>query len=731
MVQVPHLRLVAADAATHEAWLAQLAPLYAADDLARLRSAVEQAVADYAGRVRPGGESLADHALATAVILAELKLDPETLAAAILCHDLALQTDGGEALRQRHGKVVIELAEGVLRMDEIGALSSREATGDKPQQQAAQLESLRKMLLAMVQDVRVVLIKLADHMQDLRHAVQTPDTPHARETAALTRDIFAPLANRLGVWTLKWELEDLAFRVLEPQTYKQIARLLDEKRVDRTRYIDNVKAILKGELTRAGIEAEVSGRPKHIYSIYKKMDRKGLDFEALRDVRAVRVLVKDVKDCYAALGLVHHLWSPIPREFDDYIAKPKSNNYRSLHTAVIGPEGKAVEVQIRTHDMHQHSEYGVAAHWRYKEQTRHDEGYDDKIAWLRQILEWKDEVRDAGELAEQFKTGLFDDTVYVLTPQGRVIDLPRGATPVDFAYHVHTELGHRCRGAKVDGVMVPLNTPLANGQQVEILSAKQGGPSRDWLNPALGFLKSQGGRTKVRQWFNRQNFETSVAQGRAVLEKELQRQGMTSANLDTLAATLGYDKLNDLLADIGRGLVGPKQIGDGLRPPEPELAAPPVVTPAPRRATKPGGGSVLVVGVDRLLTVPARCCRPAPPEPIIGFVTRGRGVTVHRASCVNVKRLDPERRVTAEWGDARGATFATEISVEAVDRTGLLRDISEVLSRERINVTATSTQTTDQVARMRFTVEIADVPQLNRVLGLIRDVKGVVRASRR
>lgn len=731
MVQVPHLRLVADDTATHDAWLAQLSPLYSAADLARVRSAVTQAVADYAGRVRPGGESLADHALATAVILAELKLDPETLTAAILCHDLPLQTDGGEGLRKRHGKAVMELAEGVLRMDEIGALSSREVAGDKPQHQAAQLESLRKMLLAMVQDVRVVLIKLADHMQDLRYAVQTPDTPHARATAALTRDIFAPLANRLGVWTLKWELEDLAFRVLEPQTYKGIARLLDEKRVDRTRYIDNVKATLKEELARAGIEADVSGRPKHIYSICKKMERKGLDFEALRDVRAVRVLVKDVKDCYAALGLVHHLWSPIPREFDDYIAKPKSNNYRSLHTAVIGPEGKAVEVQIRTHDMHQHSEFGVAAHWRYKEQTRHDEGYDDKIAWLRQILEWKDEVRDAGELAEQFKTGLFDDTVYVLTPQGRVIDLPRGSTPVDFAYHVHTELGHRCRGAKVDGVMVPLNTPLANGQQVEILSAKQGGPSRDWLNPALGFLKSQGGRTKVRQWFNRQNVETSVAQGRAFLEKELQRHGMTSANLDALAATLGYDKLNDLLADIGRGLVGPKQIGDALRPPEPEPAEPAVVAPAPRRPAKPGGGSVLVVGVDRLLTVPARCCRPAPPEPIVGFVTRGRGVTVHRANCVNVKRLDPERCVTAEWGDARGATFATEISVEAVDRTGLLRDISEVLSRERINVTATSTQTTDQVARMRFTVEIADVPQLNRVLGLIRDVKGVVRASRR
>jgi GTP pyrophosphokinase len=461
------------------------------------------------------------------------------------------------------------------------------------------------------------------------------------------------------------------------------------------------------------------------------MQRKGLDFEALRDVRAVRVLVKDVKDCYAALGLVHHLWSPIPKEFDDYIAKPKSNNYRSLHTAVIGPEGKAVEVQIRTHDMHQHSEYGVAAHWRYKEQSRHDRSYDEKIAWLRQILEWKDEVRDTGELAEQFKTGLFEDSVYVLTPQGRVIDLPKDATPVDFAYHVHTELGHRCRGAKVDGVMVPLNTTLHNGQQVEILTTKQGGPSRDWLNPALGYLKSQAARTKVRQWFNRQNYETAAVQGRALLDKELQRLGMTSANLDALATDLGYDKLNDMLVDIGRGEIGHKQLQDALRPPSAPAPEEPVMEPTARRPASRGSGSVLVVGVDRLLTVPAKCCKPAPPEPIIGFVTRGRGVTVHRADCVNVKRLDPERRVTAEWGEARGATFPIDISVEAVDRTGLLRDISEVLSRERINVIATSTATVDHVARMRFTVEVVDLPQLQRALVLIRDVRGVVGASRR
>ena len=730
MVQVPHLRLVASDEASHAAWIDQLGSQYSAADLEPVRRAVEHAVGVYREARLPTGETIADHALASAAILAELRLDPEALAAAILFRCLALDPGCSDVLRKRVGAGVAELAEGVLRMEQIGALSNRAHRVDKPQQQASQLETLRKMLLAMVQDVRVVLIKLADHAQQLRYTVKSPESADAREAAQLTRDIFAPLANRLGVWHLKWELEDFSFRILEPAMYKEIARLLDEKRTDRQRYIENVVALLKGELTGAGVLAEVSGRPKHIYSIWKKMQRKGLDFEALRDVRAVRVLVNDVKDCYAALGLVHHLWSPIPKEFDDYIAKPKSNNYRSLHTAVIGPEGKAVEVQIRTYDMHQHSEYGVAAHWRYKEQSRHDRGYDEKIAWLRQILEWKDEVRDAGELAEQFKNGLFEDTVYVLTPQGRVIDLPKDATPIDFAYHVHTELGHRCRGAKVDGAMVPLNTPLHNGQQVEILTTKQGGPSRDWLNPALGYLKSQAARTKVRQWFNRQNYEAAVGQGRAVLDKELQRLGMTGANLDALATELGYGKLNDLLADIGRGEVGHKQLQDALRPP-PAAAEEPALEPVPRKPSTSAGGSVLVVGVDRLLTVPAKCCKPAPPEPIVGFVTRTRGVTVHRADCANVKRLDPERCVTAEWGEARGATFPMEIAVEAVDRTGLLRDISEVLSRERINVTATSTATVDHVARMRFTVEVSDVPQLQRVLGLIRDVRGVLSVARR
>ncbi|MGZ5262053.1 MAG: RelA/SpoT family protein, partial [Burkholderiales bacterium] len=531
------------------------------------------------------------------------------------------------------------------------------------------LEALRKMLLAMVQDVRVVLIKLADHLQEIRFLARTADAERRTAAAELTRDIFAPLANRLGVWHLKWELEDLAFRILEPVTYKEIARLLDEKRVDRERYIESVIAVLAGELARAGIRAEVSGRPKHLFSIYKKMQRKSIGFEALHDVRAVRVLVQDVKDCYAALGLVHQLWSPLPKEFDDYIAKPKSNHYRSLHSAVIGPEGKVVEIQIRTHEMHQHSELGVAAHWRYKEDARHDRGYQEKIAWLRQILEWKDEVSDANELTEQFKTELFSDTLYVLTPQGRVVDLPAGATPIDFAYHVHTELGHRCRGAKVDGAIVPLNTPLRNGQQVEILTAKQGGPSRDWLNASLGFIKSHAARTKVRQWFNRQNLEADLAHGRSLLDKELQRHGATALNLDKLATDLGYSKLSDALIDIARGELGPKQLQDAIKPatvgPEPLDA----VQPIARTSRSSGKSSVLIVGVDKLLTLTAKCCKPAPPERIVGFVTRGRGISVHRVDCSNFKRLDPERCVAAEWGEATGATFPVDVMVEALDRT--------------------------------------------------------------
>ena len=732
-----HLKLVSAgEADPCDTWLSRLGHGVAPAQLDLLRAALQFAREHLDKRSLPSGEPALAHGLGATDILVELRLDADALAAAVLAPVAMVAAEGAALIRDRFGAPVADLVDGVVRMAELGAIPVRQPLEAKAEQHAAQLEALRKMLLAMVQDVRVVLVKLADHVQDLRFLVRQEPSDRRHETARLTHDLFAPLASRLGVWQLKWEMEDLSLRILEPETYRAIARWLDEKRADRERYIENLIAQLKGELLRAGIAAEVTGRPKHIYSIYNKLQRKNRDFEALYDVRAVRVLVDDIKDCYAVLGLTHNLWSPIPKEFDDYIAKPKSNQYRSLHTAVIGPEGKAVEVQIRTHEMHQHAELGVAAHWRYKEGRRGERGFDEKLAWLRQILEWKDAVRDAGELAEHFRTGLFDDTIYVLTPQGRVIDLPRGATPVDFAYHVHSSLGHRCRGAKVDGVMVPLNTPLANGQQVEILPAKQGGPSRDWLNAALGYVKSTGARTKIRQWFNRQNQAAATAQGRAVVEKELQRQGVTGLNIEKLAAQLGYPRTDDFLAEAGRGEIRSRQLQEAVRALSPRADAHPAQETIPlaipgRADVSAGRGGILVVGVDRLLTVPARCCKPVPPEPIVGFVTRGRGVSVHRAGCANVVRLDAARMVPVQWGDAGGSTFAVDIEIEAAGNVSVTRDISEALSREKIRILATRMASKETATRMRITLEICDLGQLRRVLHQLRDVPGVARAGRR
>jgi len=740
MAKISRLKLVrppARDVPVEGEGLLALAGSLSPGERERVQSALALAQSLYGDARLESGESALNHALGTAAIVAELNLDGAALAAALLAPAARLYPERTRSVKERCGAVVAELVEGVARMEQIRALSSR-ASAAAPAEHASQLEALRKMLLAMVQDTRVVLVKLADHTQELRFAVKSGDAAARRASALLTQDLFAPLANRLGVWRLKWEMEDLAFRLLEPERYKNIAQLLDEKRLDRERYIELVIAQLKGELDRAGVSAEVTGRPKHILSIYKKMQTKDIDFELLYDIRALRILVEDVKDCYAALGVVHNVWAPIPREFDDYIAKPKSNQYRSLHTAVVGPQDKALEVQIRTHEMHQHSELGIAAHWRYKEGSRGEQDYDRKIAWLRQVLEWKDEFPDAGELAERFRAGLFEDTIYVLTPQGRVIALAKGATPVDFAYHVHTELGHRCRGAKVDGAMVPLNTPLANGQQVEILAAKQGGPSRDWLNLDLGYARSAGARAKIRQWFNRQNFESEVAQGRTVVEKELRRQGMTALGLDRLAAQFGFAKADDFLADVGRGEIRSGQLEQTVRALGPRAPAPAVenredtaVPPARRGTAAPRKGSVLVVGVDRLLTVPAKCCKPAPPDPIVGFVTRGRGVTIHRAGCASLKRLDSRRRVTAEWGESGSAAFPVDIEIVAARRAALARDIAEVLAREKIHIAGSRSVEEETAVRLRYTVEVADIGQLQRLITLIRRVRGVARAARR
>jgi GTP pyrophosphokinase len=721
------------------AWLDGLRGTYPDDDLTTLEAAfvyARERCGDAPGR---DGEPLIDRAAGAATILAGLKLDAATVRAALLIGLPATKAFDAEDVATRFGADVATLVAGVARMDEIRALPAT----DDADEHGAQAERLRKMLLAMVDDIRVVLVKLAERTQALRYLVAggAGQIDLRRRTAREVLDLFAPLANRLGVWQLKWELEDLSLRALEPETYKGIARMLDERRLDRQRYIEDLVALLHRELAAAGIKAEVTGRPKHIYSIWNKMRRKQTGIDALYDIRAVRILVADVKDCYTALGIVHHLWTPLPREFDDYIAKPKANNYRSLHTAVIGPEGKPLEVQIRTFEMHQHSEYGVAAHWRYKETgqkgIRRDPAFEDRIAWLRQVLDWKDAVADASEWLTAFKSNLFTDTIYVLTPQGKVVDLPRGATPVDFAYAVHTNLGHRCRGARVDGTMVPLNYVLKNGQQVEIVTVKQGGPSRDWVNPELGYVTSHRARTKVRQWFKAQQQEATLAHGRAVVERELQRAGATAVNLDAVAVKAGFDHADELFAAVGREDLNTRQIQTAIKAVVAPGAAP-EAEPEPgvlRQSKASGAGSgILVVGVDRLMTVLARCCKPAPPDPIVGFVTRGKGVTIHRQSCTTVGRMrarEPERLITADWGAPRDEVFPVDVVLEAADRQGLLRDVSEIFSRERINVTAANTLTRDMQTRMAFTLEVKSLDALARALALVRDVPGVVAAGRR
>jgi GTP pyrophosphokinase len=594
---------------------------------------------------------LLQHALGSASILLGLHMDHETIAATALHAVPNYLDDWAEVLTARFGRNVTSLVEGISRMEQIRQFSEvRSPTPKDKDESAHQVESLRQMLLAMVEDIRVVLIKLAERTQTLRNLSGAP-AEQQQQIAQETQSIFAPLANRLGVWQIKWELEDLSTRYLEPALYKQIAKLLDERRVDREQYISDVIAQLRIKLETAGIKAEVSGRPKHIYSIINKMKRKHLDFDQLYDVRAVRILVDDIEQCYAALSIVHELWQPIQQEFDDYIARPKSNGYRSLHTAVLGPRELPVEVQIRTLQMHHDSELGVAAHWRYKENRKSESSVDDKIAWLRQILEWKSELADNG-LQEQFKNEVLQDRVYVLTPQGKVIDLPVGATPVDFAYVVHTDLGHRTRGAKIDGNIVPLNTRLQNGQRIEILTTKQGGPSRDWLSPRLGFLQSARARAKVRRWFSEQNLDDSISQGRILLDRELHRLGVTDINQEKLAQRLHFNKLDELLASLGRSEITTRRIALAIQQELPTRAIVPQVAAARPAAQRASSTGVLVAGVDNLMIRMAKCCKPEAPHTIVGYVTRDRGITIHTRDCSFMQRVPEDKQdrlLEAEW----------------------------------------------------------------------------------
>ena len=687
-------------------------------DVAAARALVEPL---YLGRSLRTGESFLDHAAGMAAIVAPLRADLDLQAAAWLfgVHDVL--RDPEEWLRARFGETVAQLVgdlRQLMRLSERTRGQSAEAASD------AQPEALRRMLLAMCNDLRVVLLRLASRLQTLRYlaASRHPEAaPFARETLAL----YAPLANRLGIWQIKWELEDLSLRFIEPETYKRVARLLEERRVERETFIDEAIAQVRARLAGAGIAAEVSGRPKHIYSIWNKMRTKGLAYEQLYDVRALRVIVEDVAQCYQVLALVHADYTPIAAEFDDYIARPKANGYQSLHTVVSDAHGRPLEIQIRTRRMHEFAELGVAAHWRYKEGGRGRAGDEQRVAWLRQLLAWREEIEPPSLPGAE-------ERVYVLTPQGRVVELPAGSTPVDFAYHVHTELGHRCRGARVDGAMVPLNARLHSGQTVEIVAAKTGGPSRDWLNAELGYLASARSRSKVRQWFNAQELEASIAVGRERIDKELARLGKTAVKLDDLARRLGFAGVDELCVAATKEEFSFRAIEHALAPPPAAPAElPPLVRAANASAPK---GKVLVVGVDSLLTQLARCCRPAPPDEIVGFVTRGRGVSIHRADCTNAHALgerEHERLIEVAWGAQPDAVYPVEIFVVAQDRNGLLRDISEVFAREKQNVIGVNTMSSKGDARMNFTVEVRDAAELARTLSLVRDVKGVMSARRR
>jgi len=696
--------------------------------------ALEFALPLYGDRLLNSGESVARHALGMVLIAVSLRLDLDTRLAAILFAVSDSLETPFETIEARFGREVARLVEGLRRLNDLQPLTRSAARADLSGARA-QTEVLRKMLLAMVEDLRVVMLRLMSRTQTLRHYTEQ-DGPDRDEIARESMNIYAPLANRLGVWQLKWELEDLSFRFLEPVTYKRIAKMLDERRVEREAFIAEAIERLRSELASAGVQAEVYGRAKHIYSIYNKMRSKNLDFDQVYDVRALRVLVRDVRDCFVALGIVHTLWQPIPGEYDDYISKPKGNNYQSLHTAVRAADGRALEVQIRTHEMHRHAELGVAAHWRYKEGTSSGGEYDEKIALLRQLLSWRDEISDSAQWESQFKRASLDDTIYVMTPQGRVVDLPSGSTPIDFAYRVHTDLGHRCRGAKLDGQMVSLNTALENGQVVEILAAKQGGPSRDWLNPNLGYLATSNARAKVRRWFTLQEEAETIAQGRAIVLRELQRDNQAHSSIDDLADKLGFKTTDALLLAAGRGELGTRQIQVALHGTDPVAPEPELVI-GRSRAGK-GDDKILVVGVGRLLTSLAKCCKPAPPDAISGFVTRGKGVSIHRSDCPDYNHValrHPERVVAAEWGtraeeEARVEVYPVDIAVEANDRQGLLRDISEVLSREKLNVIAVNTMSKSGRAFMRFTVEVRNATQVQRALALIGEIQGVEKARR-
>lgn len=741
MVQVRNQGYLRPDGSVDAAsWLDQLPAEIAGSsgDRARLESALGMLDA---ARKKPGRDLL-DWAretncvlagVETAQILAELQVDADCMLAALLYRAvredrLALQT-----VREQFGAAAARLLEGVLRMAAISDLRNPGDTAVLGQAEK-QRDNVRKMLVAMVDDVRVALIKLAERTSAIRAVKSDEDRREA--VARDVFDVYAPLAHRLGIGHLKWELEDLSFRYLYNDSYMRIARLLDGKRVERDRFIERVREQVGDVLSAADIDFEISGRAKHIYSIWRKMQRKGIGFSQVYDIRAVRILVPEVKDCYATLGLIHGLWRNIPNEFDDYIANPKENGYRSLHTAVIGPEGKILEVQIRTRHMHEEAELGVCAHWRYKGSDASvavGSSYEEKISWLRQVLDWHEETGDVSGTAEQLSFDVAQDRVYVFTPQGDVVNLASGATPLDFAYHVHTEVGHHCRGAKVNGQIVPLTHTLATGDRVEILTAKQGEPKRDWLQSGLGYLKTPRARAKVQAWFRSQAREENIEAGRALLEREFRRLALTSVDYKRIAQRVQLPKVEDMYAAVGSGDLNASQVVNAAQDlignrPKPQLRLSRGSLPRNRSA-------VQVQGVGNLLTNMAGCCKAVPGDSITGFITQGRGVSIHRADCKRVLQLNdlhPERVINVEWGSAEDERFEVDLAIEAYDRQGLLSDVTQMFANARINVLSIETQTNRKThaATMRLTVEVADLGSLSKLLERLNRLKNVISAGR-
>lgn len=669
--------------------------------------------------------SLVTEGNAVVEVLADLGVDAQTQVAGLLLPAVEAGLLNHLIITKELGPTITRLLQGAQRLAVLKHYRSSE-------KDPAQAEKLRKMLLAIVEDPRVVLVCLADHLYRLRSAKNEAEAVRqALGQEAL--DIFAPFANRLGIWQIKWEFEDLALYYLKPKTYKQLAKALDERRVDREQYIAKVKDQLKNVLIQADIRGEVSGRPKHLYSIWKKMQSKNLDFHQLFDVHAFRVMVDDISACYAALSLVHTLWQPIPEEFDDYIANPKPNGYRSLHTAVVGPGGKPMEVQVRSFQMHEEAELGVASHWRYKEGAAMDTGFEQRIAWLRNFLDRKDESSDSADLIEQFKSKAFSDRIYVLTPQGQVIDLPEEATPLDFAYTIHTEVGHRCRGAKIDGVMVPLTQPLASGQKVEILTTREGSPSRDWLNPRLGYLHTASARTKIQRWFKQQDHDFHVVRGRGLLDRERQRSKLAEVDLAPLLKRFHHPRPDSLLAALGRGDISQGQLSTAIREQLPEAPLP--ASQPPKRAIPPAttNSPIQIWGVSNLLSRLARCCIPIPGDPIIGYITHGSGVAIHRRDCPNIERLSLKRRerlIDVAWHHQREETHLVDILVQAEERKGLLRDITSFLAQKDINILAANTFSDHSAAQahIRVTIEVADKKQLGNLLKHLSQLPGVTEA---